>query len=572
MKKILSIICLTAAFAAFTSCDKYLDVTSESQLTLDTYFTSADDCYAATAPLYNKVWFDFNNNFGFGFLDGRANNIFAPWSNYIYPYVDLTETTSTANLYSAWQSLFIVISQSDNTLNNLDIATTNGVAEDVVNACKGECRFMRGLAYWYLAMCWGNVPIIEDPQLLINSPQTNTNPTEDVLAFAIKDMEFAAANLPEKAANTGRVTCYSAYGMLARFYNTAAAFVRGGKTTTGSLSKSAEDYYADAKSAALKVINSGQYSLLDDYEDLFKVQNNNNSESLFALQWVPNSDYGTTNFSDAYLALSSTVVGGRSAWGNATYGSGEMIKMFSDRGDLIRLKATYFTDGCYYDYIRTDEGGYLVGTGTGSYDDKGVFQMVSKDEYSDIYSWIKKGVVGCSEDTGGLATNQNSCFMTPMLRFADVIMHYCEAVIGTGSSTSDATAIEYFNKIRERAGLEDVGVITNSMSYEDGNSLWNERRCEFCIEYLAWTDFVRRAYYDESAVLTYMSKQNRNAGYTYDYTTNTFEWKTNDDGSLSKVGSNDEEIPSSSRLTLPYPESELIMNPLLKEDPVPYSF
>ena len=163
MKRILSIICLGTALLTFSACENWLDVQSESQTTLDTFFQSEDDCRNSTSPLYNKVWFDFNNNFGFGFMDGRANNVFGPWSAYIYPYVCLTETTSTANLYSAWQSLFVIVTQSDYTLNNLDRALEHGVSEDVINECKAECRFMRGIAYWYLAMSWGNVPIIEDP-------------------------------------------------------------------------------------------------------------------------------------------------------------------------------------------------------------------------------------------------------------------------------------------------------------------------------------------------------------------------------------------------------------------------
>ncbi|MCR5520001.1 MAG: RagB/SusD family nutrient uptake outer membrane protein [Bacteroidales bacterium] len=564
MKKIFSIICLSAALVTFNACD-FLGVKSESQTTLDTFFQTEAECRAATAPLYNKVWFDFNNNFSFGFMDGRANNIFAPWSDYIYPYVNLTETTSTANLYSAWQSLFVIVNQSDHALNNLGRGVANGVSETVVNECKAECRFMRGLAYWYLAMSWGNVPIIEDPQTLITNPICNTNPIEDVLAFAIKDMEFAAANLPEKGYNVGRVTKWSAEGMLARFYNTAAAFVRGGKGKTGSLSKSADEYYAAAKESARKVIEESGLELVPNYEDIFKVQNNNNSESLFALQWVPNSDYGTTNFSDSYLALSSTVVGGRSAWGNSTYGSGELVKLFSDRGDLIRLKATYFTEGCYYDYIRTDEGGYLVGTGTGSYDSNGDFVLVSKDEYTDIHAWIKKGVVGCSEDTGNVATNQNSGFANPLLRLADVMLHYCEACIASGTSTTDALAIQVFNQIRTRAGLATVSEITV-------DSLWDERRCELALEGVAWPDFVRRAYYQESWVLNFMGNQNRNASFSFKYPTNTFEWKTKDDGSIEKVGSKDEETPSATRLLLPYPESELIKNQLLKAEPVPYTF
>ena len=207
----------------------------------------------------------------------------------------------------------------------------------------------------------------------------------------------------------------------------------------------------------------------------------------------------------------------------------------------------------------------LVGTGTGSYDSNGDFQLVSKDEYEEIRAWIKKGVVGCSADTDNLATNQNSCLANPLLRVADVMLHYCEACIAGGTSTTDPLAITVFNRIRARAGLAPVSEITTA-------SLWDERRCELALEGVAWPDFVRRAYYDEAAVLDFMGKQNRNAGFTYKYDTNTFSWKTKDDGSIEKVGSKDEETPTANRLLLPYPESELIKNQLLKAAPVPYNF
>ena len=73
-------------------------------------------------------------------------------------------------------------------------------------------------------------------------------------------------------------------------------------------------------------------------------------------------------------------------------------------------------------------------------------------------------------------------------------------------------------------------------------------------------------------MLNYMGKQNRNSSYSYKWETNTFEWETDDDGKIKKVGSNDEETPSASRLLLPYPESELVQNQNLKAEPVPYNF
>jgi hypothetical protein len=80
-------------------------------------------------------------------------------------------------------------------------------------------------AWFGLLVPWiylGNVPIIEDREL--QQPLiTNTNPFEDVLQYAIRDLEFAAQWLP-KTDDKGRVTRYSALSALARVYMSAACY------------------------------------------------------------------------------------------------------------------------------------------------------------------------------------------------------------------------------------------------------------------------------------------------------------------------------------------------------------
>lgn len=62
-----------------SSCNDLLDVKSDNLITKDNFYTSESDFQAATAPLYNIVWFDFNNNFYFGLGDGRSYNLYAPF-------------------------------------------------------------------------------------------------------------------------------------------------------------------------------------------------------------------------------------------------------------------------------------------------------------------------------------------------------------------------------------------------------------------------------------------------------------------------------------------------------------
>ena len=115
-----------------TGCDDFLDSENNSSITGENFYQSEEDFKAATAPLYNKVWFDFNDKFYFGLGDGRGFNLYAPYSDYVYPFSDLNESGLTGPLVSAWGSLYNVVQQCNKViigiqgspLNNTNIKKT----------------------------------------------------------------------------------------------------------------------------------------------------------------------------------------------------------------------------------------------------------------------------------------------------------------------------------------------------------------------------------------------------------------------------------------------------------------
>src|SRR5665647_1172483 len=208
---------IICSFAMMSCNESFLELSPNDRITLDNFFQSESDLKASTAGLYNKVWFDFNDKFYYGLGDGRSNNLYAPYSDYIYPFTDLTETSLTGPLVSAWQSFYNVIGQSNNTINNIKKNSKN-VTEEQKKQAIAEARFMRGTAYWYLASLWGDAIIIEDNTILVKNPTVNTNPRNDVFEFAMRDLEFAAKYLPATVSQAGRLTKWSAFGMLSRVY------------------------------------------------------------------------------------------------------------------------------------------------------------------------------------------------------------------------------------------------------------------------------------------------------------------------------------------------------------------
>ena len=532
--KILSALVLAGSLT-LTACDEsFLEVSPNDRVTLDNFFQSENDLRAATAGLYNKVWFDFNDKFYYALGDGRSNNLYAPYSDYIYPFTDLTETSLTGPLVSAWQAFYNVVGQANNTINNIQQNSKN-VTEQQKNVAIAEARFMRGTAYWYLASLWGNVILIEDNSVLVNKPIVNTNPRNQVFEFAMRDLEFAAKHLPATVGQAGRLTKWSAFAMLSRVY----LHVSGISDNPNSGLRN-ETYLGLARQAAEKVIEESGLSLVGNYADLFRVENNNNKESLFALQWVPNGDYGVTNTHQAYFANGSEITGDDAAWGYYTFASYDMMSEY-EREDSLRRKATFMAYGDVYPEINKANGGYLYEKAT--------------DRCN-----VKKGVVGSTKDTDGKSSRMNSALNTYMIRLAEVYLNYAEAILGNNASTTDAKALQYFNMVRARAKVP----ARTTLDYQ---AIRHERRVEFAMEGLYWYDLLSRSYYKQQEVLNYIELQDRahNGSYTYDKNAHTLE--KSEETTTRPVNP-----ATAERLLLPYPESEMVQNPLLKMAPVNYTF
>jgi hypothetical protein len=179
-----------------------------------------------------------------------------------------------------------------------------------------------------------------------------------------------------------------------------------------------------------------------------------------------------------------------------------------------------------------------------------------------VLNHLKKFVVGSSADTDGkVGTDQDAGINQYILRLADVYLVYAEAVLGASASTSNPAALDYFNAIRTRAGLDSV----QSITFMD---IFIERRVEFCLESMFWFDIKRYFYREPQAAIDYLNAQERE--YIYN------RISSNNDPNL--WGSYElEETPNSyvlyeSQMFLPIPASEVLVNPMLSDAAVEYEF
>lgn len=543
-----------AGILSFSSCAKdFLEQKNTYQISQDNFFDNDEAVSQAVMPLYSYVWYDFNDKFYYGMGDGRANNITAQYSDYVYPYTNFTETGLSTGLTEAWGALYSVVAQANNTINNIANNSTANVSETAKIQGIAEARFMRGLAYWYISSLWGCAVIYNNTQDLVNNYVVSPNPVADGIEFAIRDMEYAAVHLPSASPATGRVNKYAAYAMLSRFYLSMAGLTTSGRYDGSNVATDANrgtrnEYYLDAaKKAAAVVIEEGPYKLADSYAELFAASTfNNNSESVFQLQFQAGAEGGLAQSMTRFLAWSTQVNQGNS-WGGSTYCSYDLweeFKEYEDQtlgtkvDDAIRRHNCIASYGESYPELSANpEKPYVYG---------------ETENAGSQGANVKKYVIGTNA-VNGFAVNNNSGINTYMMRLAEVYLNYAEATLGNNGKTTDATALKYFNALRTRAGV----ATKNSLTFED---IRHEFRVETAFEGLYWYFIVRRGYYQQQEMVNYVNHQHRNASY---YKSATHEYVLSED--YAEPGPS-VATATAKNLTLPIADTDQTKNQLLKPD------
>lgn len=572
-----------------TGCGSdFLDKTPSGNYTAPTFYSSDAAVRKGVEPLYNKAWFNFNRRALIGMGSFRANDGWNPYVNAEFANFKVTALTSELSL--AWSALYNVVTMSNATLSNLQQYCTTDVTPSVKNAAEGECYLMRGWAYFYLLRGWGDNILFEDNDKLVQTPIQPLNTEADVLKFIIRDFRKAVELLP----TTGTDHHPSKYAAKAALAKALLAQSGWGENSTADHQRN-EETLQEVIKLCDEVINCGEYQLMNNYEDLFKAQNNDNSETILAMRWAdPNTgEWGAMNAT--YSDLAFPEVTDVNVWGGNLSPSCDMIDYYNeDPADSIRRKATWFSPNSYYDYIKKADGGYT---------------------YKHNWMQCKKGVLGTKADVSPCNLAQMaSPLNTYIQRLADVYLMKAEAILGNNESTSDSRAIAAFEAVHNRARVEAVH--PTSITLMD---LIRERRIEFCMEYFNWWDMVTWYRWKPQTMLNFFNRQQhrafeirenslyKNADGTFTYRVippGTGTWYitdgeghvywndklavSEDDNTAVKVDGgytynvNDlvskyvtgyqAVVLSENNIFMPYPESDVIQNKYLSQDPVAYDF
>lgn len=261
----------TLGLVGLSSLSACLDLEEEvvSGVTSSYYETAAgledavDAAYAGLQRIYAQEIDMTNGHLGTDLFTKGADGSHKQWNDYT---PTLNPTTGYARQY--WQDAYWTI----NTINAvIDRAAniTEGISEEQKNRRIAEVRFLRGLLYFNLVRHYGPLHLSLTETTGVVTEATRT-PVAEVYNQIIDDLTFAEANLSATPETWGRATRGAAQHVLAKVY----------------LTRAEGNDLATAREYADKVINSGNYSLLPEYSDLFELGNEQNEEAIFAVQFT----------------------------------------------------------------------------------------------------------------------------------------------------------------------------------------------------------------------------------------------------------------------------------------------
>ncbi len=561
MKNIFKLVMVGLLALSLASCEDFLHRPNVDNYNTSNFYQNDEQCLQGVNYLYNSPWYDFQRAF-FKVGEQMSGNMFSGGS----PYMLLTTNSTDGDLVNMSYSLWAVNGHANTIITN--VLASEGPSQAVKNQVIGEALTLKALAYFFMVRTFGEVPIVHDNNVLLTSGNYNNvykHTRENVYDYIIYTLETAMELLPKKNGNwDNRIDYYAAEGLLAKTYLTKAG-------VTGTLNN--EDLANAVKHAKDVVENSGR-TLNPVYSDIFRLAPatyNVGGEPMISWMWTAGGEQWTRQNSlqcdlfcegfDEFGAL----------WGGWRGPSYDLMLAYgvdpltppAERQVAekdVRRKASIMMAGDVYEYFWQDKGGFNL------------LRFIYDDEYAPGGPSQFQGPCGAQNckhlygntfdhESAGVGTPARMAYELPthILRLGDVYLVYAEAALLTGD---DATALEYVNKIRARAGADAL----SSVTVED---IWKERRLELAGEGDYWYDFVRRSYYAPDAAIAELKAQKRNEVYSYDAVTSKYyedgEWVIDPAVTFYNETTPAPNVTKNS-FTLPLSQDDVVFNPNLLED------
>lgn len=465
MKKLIIYIATILFVSLFSNCqDEFLDRGPIVSPTTENFYKTEDDAMQGLVAIYGALQLQvgFKNSWA-PFLvasDILSDDCYAGGENssdglFWQEFNTFNITSTNINVETLWDKNYRGIYTANLLISKLpDIENTT---DEFTGLLESEAKFFRAYFHFELVRFFENVPLITtvvNDTEAISIPAAAPSETYNQIA---KDLIEAIEVLPESlhGDNDGRVTKWSAIGLLARiylFYN--GVYENDFNVDGNTVGRNQIVSYLD------DLIQNSGHTLLANYDGIFRLENEYSTESVFEISHGDASTWGDCDYIRGTQGnLAAQMQGPRA--GTAEFNRGWSFAPVSQKlvdaldGDP-RQNATIL--------FESEINAPNLGIG---YQHTGYF---SQKYTSDAEHW--------GED-GSLELNRKANFR--VIRYADILLMHAELTV------DNQAGLQHYRDVRARAGLDVSNV--NSYTLED---IMLERRLELSLEGSRYFDLMRQ--------------------------------------------------------------------------------
>ena len=407
-----------------------------------------------------------------------------------------------------------------NSLNKLNFDATNVLNFGPTPAQAAEARFLRAIALYYLLDLYGQFPIRNPGDNLLNAPVVKSG--ADAASFIISELTTILPDI--NASNSNSLANPDAVKTLLMH-----SYLQKGAWATPAMPTFADADMQQVLALGGQIMSSGKYSYTPNYFDNFSYNNTATSkENIFV---YPNTSGVSTNNSGTQarwmmgLHYNSNGHKGQGIYGNAGWNGFSTISDFYNSFNVNQSTTPFVygpadtlsdkrLGGRYVKGLTNYSGerlGFLVGQ---QYDELGIARVDRKTpanplSFTPVISndMIETGnnleLVGIrvmkyepdfSDPTGSVYTGPSGNDLV-IFRYADVSLMVAEAKMRSTSAPDVAGALVIVNMLRVARGASPFTTITLASSIVDDpanpNTLIGERGRELYWESYRRTDLVR---------------------------------------------------------------------------------
>jgi hypothetical protein len=333
------------------------------------------------------------------------------------------------------------------------LSTTSQETQDELMA---QARFLRAWNYFMLVRYYGDVPLILETTD-VTQPDIARAPISQVYDLIVSDLLFATQKLPVSwtADKRAAPTMDAAKTLLAKVYITMAGYPMNDPSN-----------YVNARDMAKEVIDAGNYSLVPDVADVFKLDKEFGPEFMWAFH----------NSQEEYVIEPQIWL------------PGEMAGGWGDVKTEKRWGEAYPEEPRKHAYLLLEDNIFYGSENNGI--------MTTYLDWWGNCPYVKKYLYDTPEN---LIRNQSYEAM-PIIRYADALLLYAEAENQVNGPTQ--AACDAVNQIVNRAtggvANPDDPVFTTSMSKQEfDDAIIQQRNWELCFEYDRWFDIQRKRILDK---------------------------------------------------------------------------